>query len=76
VTEFDPAPEQDAVDGVRERWRRRGDTSGRVYEVVLGITEPTSCAEVASIADCSPSVAWEHLERLAEMRIVHTDRER
>ena len=76
VTEFDPIPGHDAVGGVRERWHTRRDTFGRVYDVVLGITEPTSCGEIASIADCSLNAAEKHLERLAGTGIVRADRER
>lgn len=74
MTEFDPAPDGDAVDDVRRRWPDGTDTFGRVYDVVLGITAPTPAAEVADLADCSPNAAKKHLDRLAEMGIVRADR--
>lgn len=40
MTEFDPAPD-DAPERVRERWRERTDTFGRVHDVVLGIPAPS-----------------------------------
>ena len=75
MTEFDPAPDHDAVDAVRERWRESADTFDRVYETALGVTEPTSYDEIARIADCSPNAAKKHLDRLAEMGIVHAHRD-
>ncbi|PGF15827.1 sugar-specific transcriptional regulator TrmB [Natrinema sp. CBA1119] len=73
MTEFDPVPDADAVDGVRQRWRESTDTFGRVYDTVLGVTEPTPYTEIARVADCSPNAAKKHLERLAEMGIVRAD---
>ncbi|UHQ97906.1 hypothetical protein HYG81_18790 [Natrinema zhouii] len=34
MTEFDPVPDADAVDEVRQRWRETTDTFGRVYDTV------------------------------------------
>lgn len=75
MTEFDPVPDRDAVEGARRRWREGTDTFGRVYDVVLGTTEPTPYPEIAETADCSPNAAKKHLDRLAEMGIVRADRE-
>lgn len=75
MTEFDPTPGRDAIDEARRRWRDGTDTFGRVYDVVLGITEPTPYSEIAGTADCSPNAAKKHLDRLAEMGIVRADRE-
>lgn len=75
MTEFDPSPPDEAVDDVRQRWRDETDTFGRVYDVILGITEPTPYSEIAEIADCSPNTAKKHLERLTEMGIVRADRD-
>lgn len=71
MTEFDPAPDT----GDRSHWRDTTDTFGRVYDVALGVTEPTPYPDVAAIADCSPNAAKKHLDRLAAMGIVHADRE-
>lgn len=68
MTDFDPVP--DAADEARERWRQQTDTFGRVYDVILGITDPTPVSEIAELAVCSPNAAKKHLERLAEMGIV------
>lgn len=73
MTEFDPVPDADAVDEVRQRWRETTDTFGRVYDTVLGVTEPTPYTEIAQVADCSPNAAKKHLERLTEMGIVRAD---
>jgi len=72
---FDPAPSPDAVDEARHRWQDGTDTFGRVYDVILGITEPTSYTDIAELADCSPNAAKKHLDRLTEMGIVRADRE-
>jgi len=72
MTEFDPAPESDDTE---RRWQTGTDTFGRVYDVVLGVTEPTPHAEIAELADCSPNAAKKHLDRLVEMGIARTDRE-
>ena len=75
MTEFDPAPDRDSVDTVRERWRESADTFDRVYETALGVTDPTSYDEIARIADCSSNAAKKHLDRLAEMGIVRAHRD-
>lgn len=72
MTEFDPVPESDAT---QRRWQEGTDTFGRVYDVVLGITSPTSSTEIADLADCSSNAAKKHLERLAEMDIARADRD-
>lgn len=73
VTEFDPVPDESAVDEVRRRWRERTDTFDRVYDTALGVTEPTPYTEIASTAACSPNAAKKHLDRLVEMGIVTAD---
>ena len=75
MTEFDPTPNTDAVDTVRQRWRENTDTFGRVYDTILGITTPTPHADIAETAECSPNAAKKHLERLVEMGIARTDSE-
>lgn len=72
MSEFDPAP-----DSPREtpRWQDGTDTFGRVYDVVLGLTSPTTYTRVAELADCSPNAAKKHLDRLAEMGIARADRD-
>ena len=75
MSDFDPRPPEEAVDDVRQRWRDDTDTFGRVYDAVLGVTEPTPYTDIAEVADCSPNAAKKHLERLAEMGIVRADRE-
>jgi DNA-binding transcriptional ArsR family regulator len=75
VTDFDPTPSEDDINTVRQRWSENTDTFGRVYNTLLGITEPTPYAQIAEIADCSPNAAKKHLERLAEMGIGRADRQ-
>jgi predicted ArsR family transcriptional regulator len=72
VTEFDPAPESDETE---RRWQAGTDTFGRIYDVVLGITDPTAYTDIAERADCSPNAAKKHLDRLAEMGIVRAEKE-
>ncbi|RXK47011.1 winged helix-turn-helix domain-containing protein [Halorientalis pallida] len=72
MTEFDPAPESEDS----QRWWQEGtDTFGRVYNVVLGITSPTTYTDIAELADCSPNAAKKHLDRLVEMGIARGDSE-
>jgi len=72
MSEFDPAP--DSATGT-PRWQDGTDTFGRVYDVVLGLTLPTTYTRVAELADCSPNAAKKHLDRLAEMGIARADRD-
>lgn len=74
MSEFDPAPEGEAGKEPQQRWQAGADTFERVYDVILGITSPTSAADIADLADCSPNAAKKHLDRLAEMGIVEADR--
>ncbi|OYR42214.1 sugar-specific transcriptional regulator TrmB [Halorubrum sp. Ib24] len=71
MSEFDPAPDSATE---TPRWQDGTDTFGRVYDVALGLTSPTTYTRVAELADCSPNAAKKHLDRLAEMGIVRADR--
>ena len=51
MTEFDPAPR------IRRYSATVADSFGRVYDVGLGVTSPTSYTEIAELADCSPNAA-------------------
>ena len=75
MADFDPNPSGEDVDELRQRWSGNTDTFGRVYDVLLGITEPTSYREIAEIADCSPNAAKKHLDRIAEMDIARANRQ-
>ena len=75
MTNLDPTPSDDEINAVRQRWSENTDTFGRVYNTLLGITEPTTYSTIAEIADCSPNAAKKHLERLAEMGIGRADRQ-
>jgi len=70
MSEFEPAPDSAAE---TPRWQDRTDTFSRVYDVVLGLTSPTTYTRVAELADCSPNAAKKHLNRLAEMGIARAD---
>lgn len=72
MSDFDPAPDPEYE---QPRWQEGTDTFGRVYEVVLGLTSPTTHTEIADLADCSPNAAKKHLDRLAEMGIARADHE-
>ncbi|MCD2204923.1 DUF7342 family protein [Halobacterium sp. KA-6] len=69
---FDPAPQNDS-NGARKRWMAETDTFDRVYDVILSITTPTPYGDIADRADCSANTAKKHLDRLAEMGVVHKD---
>jgi DNA-binding transcriptional ArsR family regulator len=75
MTAFDPNPPDRSVGDIRQRWLDETDTFGRVYDAILGITEPTPYPEIAEIADCAPNTAKKHVERLREMGIVRADRD-
>lgn len=70
MDEFDPAPDTN-----RPNWPDDADTFDRVYDVALGLGEPTSYGDVADLAECSPNAAKKHLDRLVEMGIVRADTE-
>jgi DNA-binding transcriptional ArsR family regulator len=72
MTEFNPDPEPETE---QPRWQDGTDTFGRVYDVVLGLTSPTTYTDIAELADCSPNAAKKHLDRLAEMGIARAERE-
>lgn len=69
VSDFDPVPATDPG----QRWQSGTDTFDRVYDVLLGTTQPTSSADIAERADCSPNAAKKHLDRLVEMGIARVD---
>lgn len=72
MSEFDPAPPPESE---HPRWQDGTDTFGRVYDVVLGLTSPTTYTDIAELADCSPNAAKKHLDRLTEMGIARAERE-
>jgi DNA-binding transcriptional regulator GbsR (MarR family) len=72
MTGIDPTPSSDASE-VRQWWHDETDTFGRVYDVVLGITDPTPYPDIAELASCSQNAAKKHLDRLEEMGIVRAD---
>jgi len=74
MRDFDPVPAEEATIAVRERWAGETDTFGRVYDVLLGTTEPTAYATIADVATCSPNAAKKHLDRLVEMGVAQADR--
>lgn len=71
MNEFEPVPTSDRDDSA-SRWRDDTDTFGRVYDVLLGITERTPYTRIAELADCSPNAAKKHLDRLIGMGIART----
>ncbi|WP_192928038.1 hypothetical protein [Halococcus salsus] len=71
MTDFDPDPAGEQTDELRQRWSSNTDTFGRVYDVLVGITRPTSYREIADIADCSPNAAKKHLDQKAARSIRH-----
>lgn len=71
---FEPVPAEDAIHAIRERWARETDTFGRVYNVLLGVSEPMAYVSIAEMADCSPNAAKKHLNRLVEIGVAQADR--
>lgn len=72
MSEFEPTPPND-TDDTQQRWQADTDTFDRVYDIVLGITTPTTYNEIAERADCSATTAKKHLDRLAGMGVVRKD---
>jgi DNA-binding transcriptional ArsR family regulator len=73
MSEFSAELTEESVAEVREGWVERTDTFERVYDVVLGVIQPTPYTEIAELAVCSGNAARKHLGRLAEMGIVRAD---
>ncbi|WP_318567473.1 DUF7342 family protein [Salinigranum marinum] len=73
MTDFDPAPTEEALKRAKQRWKGRKDTFARVYYAVLGLAEYTHYPEIADVADCSENSAKKHLDRLVEMGLVQRD---
>ncbi len=71
MTEFDPNPDGNALEAARKQWKEETDTFGRVYYTILGVTEYTHHSKIAEVADCSPSTARKHLNRLVDMGLVN-----
>lgn len=72
MTPSDSTPPGEAIDEDRPDETTAFD---RVYETALEATEPTPYPEIAEFADCSPSTAKAHLDRLASMEVVRVDAE-
>ena len=70
ISEFDPAPSNEALDTERRRWRETRDTRERIEEVVVGIHELTSVAEIAESAHCSANAARKPLAHLTDLGVV------
>ncbi|SDY52778.1 DUF7342 family protein [Halopenitus persicus] len=63
-------PSEDVVTNIRDSWDAENDAFGRIYEVILGISEFTRHDDIADLARCSPNTAKKHLKRLKQMGIV------
>lgn len=70
MSEFSPAPSNEALETERRQWRETRDTRERIEEVVVGIHELTSVAEIAESAYCSANAARKHLAHLAGLGVV------
>ncbi|MDZ7729808.1 MAG: hypothetical protein U5K37_00535 [Natrialbaceae archaeon] len=75
MTDVDPTPSSEAVEAVQQHWQDDTDTFDRVYQTLLGLTEPTPYTDIGDIAQCSPNAAKKHAERLTEMGIALADRD-
>ncbi|PGF15023.1 hypothetical protein CP556_02030 [Natrinema sp. CBA1119] len=67
-----PAPAEPPTEG----WKTDRTTFQRVYDVLVGTTEPVSAQQFAAWADCSENGARRALEQLAEMGIADRSNER
>ena len=70
MSEFGPAPSNEALETERRQWRETRDTRERIEEVVVGIHELTSVAKIAESAHCSANAARKHLAHLADLGVV------
>lgn len=70
MSDFNPLPEEGAIETARQQWKERTDTFGRVYYAIIGIREFTRFPLIADSANCSPNSAKKHLERLVDMGLV------
>ena len=57
------------ADDARDRWQRDRTTFQRVYDVIVGATDPATASEIADRAACSENGAREALDQLVEMGI-------
>jgi len=53
----------------KKRWTDGRTTFQRVYDVLVGTTEPKTAGEFAAVADCSENAARNGVEQLVEMDI-------
>lgn len=70
MTQFGPAPPNDAVTRERDIRQETTNTRERVRTVVLGLQEPAAAATVAERAQCSANAARTHLEEFVELGVV------
>jgi predicted transcriptional regulator len=68
-TEERGPPETDFSESLNSRLRN-APADERVYRVALGLTGPTSVADVAERADCSKNAARRHLKRFVDIGIL------
>ncbi|MFC6938926.1 sugar-specific transcriptional regulator TrmB [Salinirubellus sp. GCM10025818] len=66
-------PTDQAAEELRQQWSDRTDTAGRIFQVVLGIREPTSHRAIAETASCYPKTAKKHLDLLADIGVVNAE---
>ena len=70
MSEFDPAPPDDALAQERQIWQETTNTRERLRAVVMGLQEPASTTTVAERAQCSVNAARTHLAEFADIGIV------
>lgn len=56
----------------RDRWEADRTTFQRVYDVLVGLPEPATAADVAKSANCSETAARRSLAQLVEMGIAES----
>mgnify|MGYP000072968617 CR=1 FL=1 len=66
--------EGDINERVRREWIDETDGFDRIRDVMRNATEPLTASEVADRAEVSANTARKHLDRLADMNRIGTDR--
>jgi predicted transcriptional regulator len=73
MSEFDPAPSDEALEQQREQWVETRDTRQRIKDIIVGIRNPVPSAQIAEQAQCSKNAARKHLKELAALGVARTE---
>jgi predicted ArsR family transcriptional regulator len=73
MSEFDPAPSDEALEQQRKRWVETRDTHQRIKDIIVGIRQPAPIAQIAEQAQCSKNAARKHLTELADLGVAQKE---